>query len=221
MQRNGHLKKNNKKARTRASEIIQRLEQSIPKADTALNHDSPFQLLIATILSAQCTDVRVNQVTPILFKAHPGPMEMLQADPERLASIIRSTGFYKNKTKNIIGCSRRIVEVFAGNIPETLEELITLPGVGRKTANVVLGSAFHQQAIVVDTHVRRVARRLNLTRSNDPIQIETDLNHLLDKKIWTSAAHRLLLHGRHVCKSRKPLCEGCTLFDLCPERPEK
>ncbi len=200
----------------RAAEIIQRLEQSIPTANTALSHDSPFQLLIATILSAQCTDVRVNQVTPGLFKAYPGPMEMLRAKPEHLESIIRSTGFYKNKAKNIIGCTKRLVEVFGESIPDTLEELITLPGVGRKTANVVLGTAFHRQAIVVDTHVRRVARRLNLSQSNDPTQIETDLNHLLDKKIWTSAAHRLLLHGRHVCKSRKPLCEGCALFDLCP-----
>jgi len=206
------------KEQTRAAEIIRRLEQSIPKANTALNHDSPFQLLIATILSAQCTDVRVNQVTPILFKTFPGPMKMFQADPEKLSSIIHSTGFYKNKTKNIIGCAKRLIEVFGGEVPETLDDLISLPGVGRKTANVVLGTAFHQQTIVVDTHVRRVARRLKLTRSNDPTQIESDLNHLLDENIWTSAAHRILLHGRHVCKSRKPLCEGCALFDLCPEK---
>lgn len=213
--------KKRSKAQARAAEIIRRLEHTIPKADTALNHDSPFQLLISTILSAQCTDVRVNQVTPILFKAYPGPLEMLQADPDRLSSIIHSTGFYKNKTKNIIACASRLVAVFDGNVPETLEELITLPGVGRKTANVVLGTAFHRQAIVVDTHVRRVSNRLKFSLSNDPTQIEIDLNHLLEQKVWTSAAHRLLLHGRHVCKSRKPLCEGCTLFDLCPEKQEK
>ncbi len=212
--------KKNTKAQARAAEIIRRLERSIPKADTALNHDSPFQLLIATILSAQCTDVRVNQVTPVLFKRYPGPVEMLQADPDRLSSIIHSTGFYKNKTKNVIACARRLVDVFDGHVPENLEDLITLPGVGRKTANVVLGTVFHRQAIVVDTHVRRIARRLRLSSSNDPTQIEIDLNRLLEQKIWTSAAHRLLLHGRHVCKSRKPLCEGCTLFDLCPERQE-
>ncbi len=206
------------KAQVRAAEIIQRLVQSIPKPDTALNHDNAFQLLIATILSAQCTDVRVNQVTPILFEAFPGPTEMLQANPERLSAIIHSTGFYRNKTKNIIGTSRRLIEVFSGCVPENLEDLITLPGVGRKTANVVLGTAFHQQTIVVDTHVRRVANRLDLSQSNDPTEIEYDLNRLLDKKSWTSAAHRLLLHGRHVCKSRKPLCEGCVLFELCPEK---
>lgn len=211
------MEKKTKKQRC-ATEIIQKLEQSIPRPDTALNHDNPFQLLIATILSAQCTDVRVNKVTPVLFEAFPSPQKMFQADPERLSAIIHSTGFYKNKTKNIIACSRLLVDGFEGRVPETLEALITLPGVGRKTANVVLGTAFHQQTIVVDTHVRRVANRLHFSQSNDPTQIEYDLNHLLDKKIWTSAAHRLLLHGRHVCKSRKPLCEGCVLLDLCPEK---
>jgi endonuclease III len=214
------MKRPDKKMRDRATVIILRLEQSIPGADTALNHDSPFQLLIATILSAQCTDIRVNQVTPILFQRFPGPAEMLLADSSEMESIIRSTGFFKNKAKNVISCARQIVTHFGGEVPETLKELVSLPGVGRKTANVVLGTAFHKQAIVVDTHVRRVSRRLRLSRSNDPLKIEADLNLLLDKEIWTSAAHRLLLHGRYVCKARQPRCAECTLSDLCAERRE-
>lgn len=207
--------------RSRVSAIIKWLESAFPEAETALTYETPFQLLIATILSAQCTDVRVNQVTPLLFKTFPGPYEILKGDPGHLISIIRSTGFYRNKAKNIIGCARRLVEVFGGEVPETIEDLVTLPGVGRKTANVVLGSAFGQAAIVVDTHVRRVANRLELTQSNDPAQIEVDLGHLLQKEKWTSGAHRLLLHGRHVCKSRRPRCDHCTLFDLCPSEKKR
>ena len=210
-----------KAERARAAAIVQRLEESIPDPETALAHDNPFQLLIATILSAQCTDVRVNQVTPVLFAQFPGPEDIAQADPENLREIIRSTGFYQNKTKNIIGCAKKLIEAFGGKVPSTIDALVTLPGVGRKTANVVLGSAFGQEAIVVDTHVRRVANRLKLTRSSDPAKIEADLAQVFPKKKWTSGAHRILLHGRYVCKARKPLCQGCTLYDLCPAEKEK
>ena len=202
----------------RAAAITQALELSIPEAETALQHKTPFQLLIATILSAQCTDVRVNQVTPSLFKAFPDPETLLKGDPEHLISLIRSTGFYRNKAKNIIGCAKRLVENFEGKVPKTFEALVSLPGVGRKTANVVLGSAFGQEAIVVDTHVRRVANRLGLSPSKDPTQIEFDLGRLLPKEKWTATAHRLLLHGRRTCKARRPLCTSCVLYCLCPSK---
>ncbi len=205
----------NQRERRRAQTIIQRLEKTIPEAKTALDHKTPFQLLIATILSAQCTDVRVNQVTPLLFASFPGPREIIQGDSELLISIIRPTGFYKNKAKNIIGCAKKLLEDFKGVVPETMETLITFPGVGRKTANVVLGSVFSQQTIVVDTHVIRVSNRLGLSKSSNPEKIEADLCSLLKKENWTLGSHRLLLHGRHTCKARKPLCEKCTLFDLC------
>ena len=202
--------------KARAAAILDRLEAAIPEAETALVHDTPFQLLIATILSAQCTDVRVNQVTPRLFKTFPGPKTILEGNHDLLVEIIRPTGFYRNKAKAIIGCARRLVEAFGGEVPDTLEALVTLPGVGRKTANVVLGSAFGRPAVVVDTHVRRVANRLGLSRSRDPVKIEADLRRLLPPSRWTSGSHRLLLHGRHCCKARRPQCERCPLYDLCP-----
>jgi len=201
--------------KARATAIIQTLEASIPEPETALVHETPFQLLIATILSAQCTDIRVNQVTPTLFEAFPSPRSIVEGDPDQLIALIRSTGFYRNKAKNIIGCATRLLEVFGGEVPNKLEDLVSLPGVGRKTANVVLGSAFGQSAIVVDTHVRRVANRLGLSDSKDPTKIEFELCDLLPKEKWTTAAHRLLLHGRHTCKARRPLCERCVLYELC------
>ncbi len=207
-----------KKAQNAAG-ILKSLETAIPEPEVALTHKNPFQLLIATILSAQCTDVRVNQVTPKLFETFPGPEDIIKGDPEVLISLIRTTGFFNNKAKNIIACSLKLVENFKGEVPNTLQELITLAGVGRKTANVVLGEAFGQQAIVVDTHVRRVSNRLGLSKSNDPVQIEKDLMRLLPQKKWTASAHRLLLHGRHTCKARTPLCELCVVVDLCPSRP--
>lgn len=215
MPKRGRLEKNEKK---RAATILERLEKEIPEPETALHHKTPFQLLIATILSAQCTDVRVNQVTPFLFDRFPTPLEFVKAEPKVIEALIRSTGFFKNKTKNIITCSEKLLAEFGGQVPETMDELITLPGVGRKTANVVLGSAFGQQTVVVDTHVRRVANRLGMTQSSDPERIETDLKHLFQKNKWTTGAHRLLLHGRHVCKARKPNCPVCILSDLCPEK---
>lgn len=200
---------------------MRRLEKAIPHADVALQYESPFQLLIATILSAQCTDVRVNQVTPALFKRYPTPDDFFSADPNVLEAIIRPTGFYKNKAKNIINCAREIVIRFGGEVPDTMDALVSLPGVGRKTANVVLGEAFGVHSIVVDTHVRRVARRLKWTRSFNPDQIEADLSRLLPQEKWTSGSHRLLLHGRHLCVARNPRCLQCPIFDLCPAETEK
>jgi len=202
-------------ARARAAALLQALETAIPEAETALRHETPFQLLVATILSAQCTDVRVNQVTPALFEAFPSPEAIFKGDPEKLSAIIRSTGFFRNKTQNIIGCARILLEAFGGEVPGRLEDLLRLPGVGRKTANVVLGVAFGQPAVVVDTHVRRVSNRLGLSRSKDPEKIEVDLCGLFPKSKWTQGAHRLLLHGRHTCKARRPLCEKCVLERLC------
>lgn len=213
--------KPNAAAISRMAAILKHLEKAFPTVETELRHENPFQLLIATLLSAQCTDVRVNQVTPTLFRRYRTALDFTKADPQELESIIRSTGFYKNKAKNIIGCSKALVERFGGEVPQNLDDLITLPGVWRKTANVVLGSAFGKEAIVVDTHVRRVANRLKLTRSDDPDQIEADLSQLLPRRKWTSGSHRMLLHGRYVCLARKPLCAECRLFDLCPAEEEK
>ncbi len=210
------LPRGHQKKQQYAEEILKRLEKAIPVADTALDYQTPFQLLIATILSAQCTDVRVNQVTPKLFKAFPGPKDIVNGDPEHLISLIRSTGFFNNKAKNIIAASKQLIETHSGEVPEHLEALVALPGVGRKTANVVLGTAFGHQTIVVDTHVRRVSNRLGLSKSSDPVHIETDLSRLFPKEKWTTGAHRLLLHGRTVCKARKPLCDQCVLADVCP-----
>jgi len=203
------------------AEALQRLERCFPNAGTALHHETPFQLLIATILSAQCTDRRVNQVTPVLFQYAATPETLRAADLGHIETIIHSTGFYRAKAKNIVGCARGIVERFHGKVPDTIEELTLLPGVGRKTANVVLGVAFGQPAVVVDTHVRRVAQRLKWSRANDPDKIETDLCRLMPKSQWTAGSSRLLLHGRHTCTARAPHCVGCVLFDLCPVEEKK
>jgi endonuclease-3 len=204
----------------RLIQILGRLEKSIPEAQTALAHQTPFQLLVATILSAQCTDARVNQVTPALFKVYETAEDFAGADGNRLEKLILSTGFYKSKAKSIMGAAQKIMETFYGEVPQSIEALITLPGVGRKTANVILG-AFGKPAIVVDTHVRRVANRLQLTQSGNPDQIEMDLGEVMPKSKWTSGSSRLLLHGRHVCRARAPLCRSCALFDLCPADEEK
>jgi endonuclease-3 len=201
--------------------ILKRLQKTVSLPQTALISRNPFELLVATILSAQCTDVRVNQVTPALFSVYQTSSDFAKADPEKLIDLIRSTGFYQNKARAIMGASKMIVESFQGEVPKTMEELIRLPGVGRKTANVVLGQAFGVPAVVVDTHVRRVANRLKLTQSNDPDQIEIDLGALMPKRQWTDSASRLLLHGRHVCLARAPRCRQCVLFDLCPAEKEK
>jgi endonuclease-3 len=187
----------------------------MPEAKVELLHRSPFELLVATILSAQCTDQRVNQVTPVLFKRYKTPSELAKARLPELEEIVRSTGFFKSKAKNLVACANVIVTQFGGRVPDTMDELVTLPGVGRKTANVLLGQAFGQPAIVVDTHVKRVANRLKLTGSDDPVEIEQDLQQLLLPSQWTAVSERLLLHGRYVCVARKPLCTRCSIYDDC------
>jgi len=203
------------------AKVINQLTRDFPEATTALRYETPFQLLIATLLSAQCTDTVVNRVTPILFLHYPTPDKMVAADLHSIESIIRSTGFYKNKTRHILGTSRGLIERFGGHVPNTMEALISLPGIGRKTANLVLGEIFHQPTIVVDTHVRRVSNRLQFTKSDNPNNIEFDLRPLIPVKQWTSGAHRILLHGRHVCRARIPKCGECSLFNLCPDEKNK
>jgi endonuclease-3 len=180
-----------------------------------LDAGSPWELLVATILSAQCTDQRVNQVTPRLFARFRTPAQFASANRTELERLIRPTGFFRAKAKNLVACARGITERFQGEVPRTMEELVTLPGVGRKTANVMLGAAFGQAAVVVDTHVKRVAGRLGLSRSQDPDKIELDLQRLIPEARWTTGSHHLLLHGRYVCVARRPRCEPCALYDLC------
>ncbi len=204
------------------SELTSILKRAYPGADCSLDHKDPFQLLIATILSAQCTDERVNRVTPALFKKYPGPAEMAKAQLPDLEKLVRSTGFYKNKALSLKEASKAIVGNFGGKVPRTMEELLTLRGVARKTANVVLGSAFGIAAgVVVDTHVKRLAFRLDLTKETDPAKIEQDLMKALPKSDWIWFAHALVLHGRAVCGARKPLCEKCPAAKLCPRNGVK
>lgn len=201
-------------ARVRA--ILEKLDEAYPAATCALKHHNPFQLLIATILSAQCTDERVNQVTPALFAKYPTPTDFAYADPRELEQEIRPTGFFRNKTKSIMCASREIVEKFHGEVPKSMEELLTLPGVARKTANVVLGTAFGTASgVVVDTHVTRVAGRLDLTRNTDPKKIEQDLMQVIPREKWILFAHQLIWHGRRVCQARKPRCLECNLEKIC------
>jgi endonuclease III len=200
----------------RVQAILKRLDEGYPNATCALKHDNPFQLLIATILSAQCTDERVNQVTATLFRHYPNPRALAYANPAELQQEIRPTGFFRNKTKSILGASKRIVEEFHGEVPHTMEQLLTLPGVARKTANVVLGTAFGQASgVVVDTHVQRVSRRLDLTRQTDPKKIEQDLMAVIPREDWIRFAHQLIWHGRRVCQARKPKCIECNLEKIC------
>jgi endonuclease III len=202
-------------ARCRAINEI--LTREYPEADCTLENASPLELLVATILSAQCTDERVNQITPALFAKYRRPEDYLAAPMETLEEEIRPSGFYRNKAKSIRGTCQRMVEVYGGQVPDTMEELLTLPGVARKTANVVLGSAFGKaEGIAVDTHVRRLSGRLGLTDHDDPEKIERDLMALLPREQWTGFSHRLILHGRRVCHARKPDCPHCSLRDLCP-----
>jgi endonuclease-3 len=193
----------------------------MPEATVELSHHSPWELLVATILSAQSTDKRVNQVTPALFRRYKTPSDLAGAKLPELEQIVRSTGFFRSKAKNIMACSHAINTRFGGRVPDRMEDLVTLPGVGRKTANVVLGQAFGQPAIVVDTHVKRVANRLKLTRSDDPVQIERDLQKLLPASQWTGFSQRLLLHGRYTCLARKPLCNRCPIYDDCDAKEKR
>jgi endonuclease III len=202
--------------RKRLRAIAETLERTMQHSKVELDHRSPWELLVATILSAQCTDQRVNQVTPSLFQRYRTATEMAKADPLELEELIRSTGFFKNKAKHLVACGKAVIERFGTQVPRTMEELITLPGVGRKTANVILGNAFGQPAVVVDTHVKRVAKRLGLTKSDNPDLVEQDLQQLMPKSQWTPFSQRLLLHGRYVCLARKPQCRTCQVYRHCP-----
>ncbi len=210
-------KQNGVDQRGRAQLILKRLRKEFPQATTALLHQNPFQLLVATILSAQCTDERVNMVTPGLFKKYPTPKHFANANQAELEKDIRSTGFFRMKAKNIIGCAGGIVEKYNGVVPKFVDDLVQLPGVGRKTANVVLGQAFGiASGVVVDTHVHRLSQRLGFTKKDDPVNIEKDLNELFPSSDWIDLGSMLILHGRKTCKARKPLCSECKLNDVCP-----
>jgi endonuclease-3 len=202
--------------------LISRLKRDYPAAQTALEHASPFELLVATILSAQCTDERVNKVTPALFARFPDAASLAVADPTELEEIIRSTGFFRNKARNLIACAQGLVLRHGGRVPDTMEELTALGGVGRKTANVVLGNALDRTVgIVVDTHVKRLSGLLALSSFTDPEKIERDLMEVVPRSDWTVFSHLLILHGRAVCIARRPRCEACALYTDCPGRKEK
>jgi endonuclease-3 len=200
-----------------AAEYYRRLLATYPDAHCALDHEDPYQLLVATILSAQCTDKRVNIVTPDLFKRYPNATALADAETEDLENAIKSTGFFRSKSKSLLGMARALVERHGGEVPDTMEELTELPGVGRKTANVILGNAFDKNlGIVVDTHVARLSHRLGLTREEDPVKIEQNLMPLFPPRQWTMVSHLLIEHGRQICVARTPRCEICPLSDLCP-----
>jgi endonuclease-3 len=200
-----------------AREIIRILGKLYPSAKCALRHENPYQLLIATILSAQCTDARVNEVTKDLFKTYPDPLALASADLDEIEEAIRTTGFFRNKAKSIKACCQSLIEDFGGQVPATMEELVKLAGVGRKTANVILGNCFGVPGIVVDTHVQRLSMRLGLTRQKDPEKIESELSALIPEKDQVDFCHRLIDHGRKVCQARKPMCAECGLEKICPK----
>jgi endonuclease III len=200
-----------------ATEIFMRLKRAHPDAHCELDHETPLQLLMATILSAQCTDKRVNMVTPVLFKTFPTAQALADAPQEKLEEIIKSTGFFRNKAKSLIGLGKALVERHQGEVPDSMEALVKLPGVGRKTANVILGNAFRKnEGVVVDTHVGRLSVRLGLTRENDPVKVEQELMSLIPRDDWAMLAHVLIFHGRRVCDARAPKCEICVLSEICP-----
>jgi len=203
--------------RERTTRIAQRLQEVYPDATCELVFNSPWQLLIATILSAQCTDKMVNQVTPALFEQFPDAKSLARAPQRTIERLIRKTGFYSQKAKAIRACAHHVSERFGGEVPKAMDDLTRLQGVGRKTASVVLGTAFGQPAVFVDTHVKRLTYRLGLTRSDDPLEIEQDIRKLLSPEQWTAFCHRLIHHGRRVCFARKPQCDTCPLADLCPQ----
>jgi endonuclease III len=200
----------------RVQAILQKLDEAYPAATCALKHENPFQLLVATILSAQCTDVRVNMVTPELFHRYPDAKHLAYANPSELESEIRTTGFFRNKTKSLIGASKKLVEEFGGKVPRTMEQILTLPGVARKTANVVLGTGYGiASGVVVDTHVQRVTKRLDLTKNTEPKKIEQDLMKVIPQERWILFSHQIIWHGRRVCQARKPRCIECNLERIC------
>jgi len=203
--------------KARARRILAALAADFPAAECALRHRSAYELLVATILSAQCTDARVNLVTPALFRRWPDARALAAAEPSDVEPVVRSTGFYRNKAKNLVAMARRVAEVHGGEVPSTMEELTALPGVARKTANVLLGTWFRKdEGVVVDTHVGRIAKRLGLTRHDDPVKVERDLMEVLPRGEWTAFSHRVILHGRAVCVARKPRCAQCSLRPDCP-----
>lgn len=199
----------------KVEKILAILSETIPDSAIALKFSSPFELLIATILSAQCTDVRVNEVTKDLFKKYRSPKDYAEVDLKELEEDIRPTGFYRNKAKAIKRCCQELIRRFGGRVPNSLEDLVTLPGVGRKTANVILGNAFGIPGIVVDTHVQRVSRRIGLTKNEDPLKIELDLMEIIPEAEWTHFSNLLIWHGRKTCAARKPLCERCVIRQWC------
>jgi endonuclease-3 len=200
----------------RVSAILLRLDEAYPAATCELKHENPFQLLVSTILSAQCTDVRVNQVAETLYKKYPDAKAFAYATPSELEMEIRPTGFFRNKTKSVMGASKAILERFAGEVPRTMEEILTLPGVARKTGNVVLGTAYGiTSGIVVDTHVLRLSKRLDLTRNEDPKKVEQDLMEIIPREKWIQFAHQLIWHGRRICHARKPKCVECNVESIC------
>jgi len=203
----------------RIRQVLALLAATYPDVKCALDFSNPYELLVATILSAQCTDKRVNLVTPALFKRYPDPAAMAAADEGELIELIRSTGFFRNKAKSLLAACRDIVTLHGGRVPDTLEELVKLHGVGRKTANVVLGNAFGVPGITVDTHLGRVARRLGLTAQEDPVKVERDLMRIVPRPTWTDFSHQMIHHGRALCHARKPQCEACPLAPYCPSAP--
>ena len=210
-------KKRGKELKAHALEILSRLKAEYPDAHCELDFETPLQLLIATILSAQCTDKRVNMVTPDLFRTYPDAESLSAAEQEKLEDLIRSTGFFRNKTKSLLGMSTAVAERHGGTVPATMEELVKLPGVGRKTANVVLGNAFGiNVGVVVDTHVGRLSVRLGLTNETDPVKVEQALMPLFPQEDWTLISHLLIFHGRRICIARSPKCASCVLNDVCP-----
>jgi endonuclease-3 len=210
-------KPGSKATKEQAAAVAKGLAKEYGDAECALVHKNPFELMVATILSAQCTDQRVNMVTPDLFKKWPTPQAMATAEIGQLEKTIQSTGFFRNKAKSILGCSQKLVELHGGKVPQTLEELVKLPGIGRKTANVVLGTAFGiPSGVVVDTHVTRLCNRLGLTKHTNAVKIEQDLIKLLPQEEWINFSHRLIHHGRRICNARKPRCGECMLLEICP-----
>jgi endonuclease-3 len=205
--------------RERAARVLAELHRVYPDAECALHWKDPFQLLVATILSAQCTDVRVNLITPELFRQLPDPQSAAKAKQEQVEELVRTTGFFRNKAKNIRGAAARIVELHGGDVPQTMEELLALPGVARKTANCVLGTAFENpMGVVVDTHVGRIARRMGFTRAQDPVKVERDLMKLFPRKDWVYLSHAWIEHGRAICTSRTAKCSECSFAAQCPQR---
>lgn len=203
----------------RAAEVMERLLDHFPETRTALDWKTPFELLIATILSAQCTDVRVNKVTPELFRRFPDAVAMSKATQEQLEELVRTTGFFRNKAKSLLGTGKRLMEVYDGEVPQTMKDLLTLPGVARKTANCVLGTCFGiKVGVVVDTHVGRISRRMGFTREADPVKVERDLMKVFEQELWVKVSHSMIDHGRETCTARTARCEGCLLADICPQR---